>query len=74
MSQYLVEYREWPEGPVLKSDSVIATNDEDAEARVKQLFTLVQANLGARHYRILDDARAVVATHATPKEPLGRNL
>jgi len=67
MSQYTVEYREWPEGPLLASESVSASGAEDAEATAKQRFTAVQANLGARHYCVLDDASVVVASHSTPE-------
>lgn len=68
MPQYRVEYREHPKGALLESNFLVASNAEDAEIEVKKAFTIVQANLGARQYQILDGER-VVATHRTPDEP-----
>ena len=51
MPQYTVEYRERPEGALLKSSFVTAPNAEAAETEVKRAFTAVQANLGARQYQ-----------------------
>lgn len=70
MPQYKVEYRERPEGALLKSSFVTAPNAEEAEAAVKREFTAVQANLGARQYQISDAADIVVATHTGAEEPL----
>jgi hypothetical protein len=69
MPQYKVEYRECAEGALLKSIFFTAQNAEEAETAIKSEFTGVQANLGARQYRILDAANAVVATHAGAEEP-----
>ena len=74
MPQYKVEYRERPEGALLKTSSVTASNAEEAETEVKREFTAVQANLGAREYQILDAAAVVVAAHATPNDPHRDNL
>jgi len=74
MPQYTVEYRERPEGALLKSKFFTAANAEAAETEVKRAFTAVQANLGARQYEILDGAGNVVATHSTPDEPPRANL
>ena len=69
MPQYKVEYRECPEGALLKSSFVMASNAEEAETAVRREFTAVQANLGARHYQILTVADLVVATHANAADP-----
>ena len=69
MPQYKVEYRESPEGALLKSSFVTAPNAEEAETAVKRKFTAVQANLGARQYQILDATDIVVATHDSAEEP-----
>lgn len=69
MPQYKVEYRECPVGALLKSNLVIASGAEEAETEVKRQFTAVQANLGARCYRILDAAAIVVAAHTSPDRP-----
>ncbi len=61
-------------GPLLKSSLIIASSPEDAEAEVKREFTLVQANCGAREYRILEADALVVAAHSTPDEPYRDNL
>ncbi len=74
MPQYKIEYRECPEGALLKSSFVTAPNAEEAEAAVKREFTGVQANLGARQYQILDAAAVVVAEHLTPEDPPRENL
>lgn len=49
-------------------------NAEAAEIEVKRAFTLVQANLGAREYQILDAAALVIASHATPNDAPRGNL
>jgi hypothetical protein len=69
MPQYKVEYRERPEGALLKSSYITAANAEDAEAAVRREFTAIQANMGARQYQILDDAAAVVGSHRSADEP-----
>ena len=69
MPQYKVEYRECPEGALLKSNYITATAAEDAETAVKREFTAVQANLGARQYTIEDEAGVVVAFHRSSDEP-----
>jgi hypothetical protein len=70
MPQYKVEYRESPEGALLKSGHITAPKVEDAEAEVKREFAAVQANLGARQYEIQDDAGVVVAFHHSSDEPM----
>jgi hypothetical protein len=74
MPQYTVEYRERPEGALLKSSFFNALNAEAAETEVKRAFTVVQANLGAREYQILDAAALVVASHFTPDDGPRENL
>ena len=72
--QYKVEYRERPEGALLKSNFVTASNAEAAETEVKRAFTAAQANRGARQYQILDAAALVVVAHFTPDDPPRENL
>jgi hypothetical protein len=74
MPQFKVEYRERPEGALLKSSTVTASDAEEAETEVKREFTAVQANLGAREYQILDADAVVVAAHSTPDDPHRDNL
>jgi hypothetical protein len=63
MPLYKVEYREREDGKVLKSDLIAADSVGQAEAKAKRNFTAVQANLGARHYQVLDHHSIVVASH-----------
>lgn len=72
MPQYKVEYRERPDGALLKSSYIHARDTLEAEAEVKRAFTAVQANLGAREYQILDADAVIVAAHRSPDEPLVR--
>lgn len=72
--QYKIEYRECPEGPLLKTSYIMAFNAGAAETEVRREFTAVQANLGAREYQILDAAAVVVAAHSTPDDPHRDNL
>jgi hypothetical protein len=63
MPLYKVEYREYVDGDVLKSDLFVANGVGEAEAKAKRNFTAVQVNLGARHYQVLDNHSDVVASH-----------
>ncbi len=63
MPQYKVEYREQPQGALLKPSYITASGAEDAEMAVKRAFTAVQANLGARQYEIRDGTAVLVASH-----------
>jgi hypothetical protein len=63
MSLYKVEYRERVDGEVLESDLIAANGVGEAEAKAKRNFTVVQVNLGARHYQVLDLRSAGVASH-----------
>lgn len=69
MPQYKLEYRERPEGAVLKSALITADNADAAEAEARREFTLVQANLGARQFQVLDEHGAVVASHRSTDDP-----
>ena len=66
MPQYTIEYLE--DGKVLKSDIVTADNGLTAWVEAKKRFTCVQANLGARDFKVLDQAGAVLMRHDGPKQ------
>jgi len=74
MPQYKVEYRERPDGMLLKATLVTALDAEAAETEAKRAFTALQANLGARQYQILDDNSVVIARHLTPEDEPRDNL
>ncbi len=69
MPQYKVEYRESRESEVLKFDLFSASDDAEAVAETKRNFTAVQANLGARHFQVLDHDAVVVAAHQSSPDP-----
>jgi hypothetical protein len=66
MPQFKVEYRDGPDGAILKSAYFTASDVEEAEKEAKREFTAVQVNLGARQYEILGDEGRVVAAHSNP--------
>jgi hypothetical protein len=71
MPQYIIEYLE--DGTVLKSDVVTAGNGLAAWVEAKNRFTNVQANLGARDFKVLDQAGAVLMRHDGPKQDDGND-
>jgi hypothetical protein len=69
MPQYKLEYRERAEGALLKSSLITADDPESAKAEARREFTVIQVNLGARHFQVVDEHGAVVASHQSTDDP-----